>query len=623
MSRETIRYYLLPFASVFLMLAAPHDLFAETRYVAPTSTECNSICSELSLSPCSSYCFTNIQTAIDASVPSDALVIYPGTYLGNFVLNKNISIYGTETARVLLYGTGSDPAIKIDGVTLPIAIKRISFRSSSVGILVNNTSASVEIKNNIFWVGENGTGIKVVLSPSTRITNNTFYKNNIAISRDEDSIEIVNNIFSGNTINIQQGSLASENNISYNCFNPSADEPNGTDYIPNANQPDPDPRFVDPAMGDFHLMAGSPCIDAGAPSIADPAFYPNNASDIGAYGGPDTDTIPFVVSGLSITGHTDTSISISWSPNNCYLVKGYNVYYDSDKSDAPYNGSDSDDGAGNQLPSPIDVGTVNTYTIANLDPNAVIPATPSGLSSEPANYRLKLAWPAVAGATGYNIYSEPGTCSTPCSEPMTKTASVVTNSYILEGLQNPDPNPHCYCITVSAYAQAAYYIAVKAYYVQGDSTTEGLAYSNEVSANIGSFNESPKLSPPINDYPEPITAYPGLPNNGCFIATAAYGYYSAPQVQALREFRDRFLMTNSPGRALVKWYYKHSPAAAKFISAHPAIKPFVRAALMPAVFFAVFLTKTSTTARLFLLMAILILGSGLYLMRRRALSQGQ
>jgi hypothetical protein len=86
--------------------------------------------------------------------------------------------------------------------------------------------------------------------------------------------------------------------------------------------------------------------------------------------------------------------------------------------------------------------------------------------------------------------------------------------------------------------------------------------------------------------------FPDLPNKGCFIATAAYGYYSAPQVQALREFRDRYLMTNA-GRAFVALYYRYGLIGAEFANAHAWLKPVVRTVLMPAVGGALFLTRTS------------------------------
>jgi hypothetical protein len=46
------------------------------------------------------------------------------------------------------------------------------------------------------------------------------------------------------------------------------------------------PLFADPAAGDFHLLPGSPAIDAGSPEILD---TDGSLSDLGAYGGPQGD----------------------------------------------------------------------------------------------------------------------------------------------------------------------------------------------------------------------------------------------------------------------------------------------------------------------------------------------
>lgn len=71
---------------------------------------------------------------------------------------------------------------------------------------------------------------------------------------------------------------------------------------------------------------------------------------------------------------------------------------------------------------------------------------------------------------------------------------------------------------------------------------------------------------------------------GCFIATAAYGSYLAPEVMTLREFRDQFLLTNDLGRAFVHWYYRVSPPVAAFISEDEALKGAVRLCLAPLVY---------------------------------------
>ena len=113
----------------------------------------------------------------------------------------------------------------------------------------------------------------------------------------------------------------------------------------------------------------------------------------------------------------------------------------------------------------------------------------------------------------------------------------------------------------------------------------------------------------VSTQPPVTTSTPPPPSGGnCFIATAAYGSDMAPQVQVLREFRDRRLLTNAPGRAFVAFYYRHSPALADAIRPHDNVRAAVRVALWPVV---ASVEQPAAAALVFLLAA------GLVVRRRR------
>ncbi len=71
---------------------------------------------------------------------------------------------------------------------------------------------------------------------------------------------------------------------------------------------------------------------------------------------------------------------------------------------------------------------------------------------------------------------------------------------------------------------------------------------------------------------------------GCFIATAAYGSYLDPHGKVLRDFRDKRLLTNTPGRAFVRLYYRYSPEIAGVIARHDSLRGMVRMVLTPVVY---------------------------------------
>ncbi|RLE41832.1 hypothetical protein DRJ48_04780 [Candidatus Woesearchaeota archaeon] len=79
----------------------------------------------------------------------------------------------------------------------------------------------------------------------------------------------------------------------------------------------------------------------------------------------------------------------------------------------------------------------------------------------------------------------------------------------------------------------------------------------------------------VNPYSEP----------GCFIATAAYGSEYAPQLNTLREFRDKVLLPSKIGAWFVKAYYRVSPPIAKFVAKSRVLRFIVRNTIVKPCYF--------------------------------------
>lgn len=65
-------------------------------------------------------------------------------------------------------------------------------------------------------------------------------------------------------------------------------------------------------------------------------------------------------------------------------------------------------------------------------------------------------------------------------------------------------------------------------------------------------------------------------NEGCYIATMAYGDYNHPQVLTLRRFRDDVLLKSIFGRLFVKIYYYVSPKLVWLLRDSETVNTFIR-----------------------------------------------
>jgi hypothetical protein len=620
------------FLTAAVLLISSPSVAAVTHVVVETNDQCPTVTT-------TTICYLSFHDAVINAIAGDSIEIRPGTHtVANETLNKSVSIYGIETSRTIFNGGGSGTILTISGVTNPsMSIRNITFFSANVGIAVQNSSSLV-IRNNLFEVGTGSTAITTSGSLATSVFNNTFYLNGSGIVSNDANLNIINNIFYQSTSSTAISSNVSLSSIKNNLFfggtigpplittvttTPFSSDPNFTTANGNISTLDPSFVFIganDITQLDFHLLASSPCITAGDTSVGFNNTGNLSGTDIGAYGGQ-SDRIPFIVSNVSgvvsaSSGTITDTITLSWSPNNAYSTKGYNVYYGKTSGQAPggsYTGTDAVV-SGVTRTSPIDVDTATSVVLTGLTTTAATPAKPVLFTPQPRNEGLLLSWAAVPGATSYIINYSLSSAPTLTFPPITVTNAT---SYTLSGLVNGE----LYTISITAEAQSPYYLAVTAYDLSSTAGDPGVQDESRYSEELVLYVGVPGISPPsdpVQGLPEKLVPYPNLPNTGCFIATAAYGSRDAFAVKVLREFRDRHLQTNAPGRSFVRWYYSFSPAAAQYLNEHPGLKPFVRAALDPVVSLVLVITRAPSLA-LAVAAMLLIAPTALLARRKRSL----
>ncbi|HEU4619846.1 MAG TPA: CFI-box-CTERM domain-containing protein [Gammaproteobacteria bacterium] len=548
--------------------------------------------------------FRTIQAAIDAANSNDVVLVEPGSYRENLSLKSGVDVVGRETARTMLAPDDDmQPTVTIANVA-GARFSNFTLLDASVGVSVA-ASTGIDVANVVFDGASDRAFVAAALS-AVSLAHDVFFQNNSAVVRGDAGVEVVNNIFVGNTTTITTTLALVDplENVRANCFFANRDLAGAG---AGAGAVVGDPLFVDASAPDFHLLEGSPCIDIGP----DLDIVDETVADAGVYGGQFSDLAPFPVAQpqLAATGAVPPGISISWAPNLDYRVTNsvnpgsYRVYYKmggapTDNVPSAYDGRDA---GGGTLPSPVEAGAATSFTLEGLTAESQPPVAPVLREATGRDQAVGLTWDAVEGATGYRVYF--GTNAV--TENRVEAGNVT--SFAVTGLANGTP----YRFAVSAVVQPSYTIAVTALDYTPDRHESAL--SMPATLAIGEPAEGP-LSQELMATPEHIIPYPDLRDeSGCFIATAAFGAEWKPEVLALRDFRDRYLLTNTPGRWLVGRYYALSPPAARYLDAHAALKPLVRAALWPLVIVALIALDGSRPA----LAVALLLGVAAVVLRRR------
>jgi len=97
------------------------------------------------------------------------------------------------------------------------------------------------------------------------------------------------------------------------------------------------------------------------------------------------------------------------------------------------------------------------------------------------------------------------------------------------------------------------------------------------------------------------------PADPCFIATAAYGDPLAEDIQVLRAFRDKRLLTNWLGRRFVGLYYRLSPPIADYIRQHEFLRRATRISLKPVILAAQFSLRATLLQSILITLGFLLM----------------
>lgn len=145
---------LLPLWLISAALAAPQ---LTTRYVATTGTDSGDCSSPAS--PCAT-----IQYAHDQAVAGDTIQIAAGTYVGNVIINRSLTLQGADAATTLIDGDEAQTVVQFFDTASSLTIRNLTiFNGGAYGISSGGTLLIEEsiIRDNHPPAGNHGSGVRV------------------------------------------------------------------------------------------------------------------------------------------------------------------------------------------------------------------------------------------------------------------------------------------------------------------------------------------------------------------------------------------------------------------------------------------------------------------------------
>ncbi len=252
--------------------------------------------------------YPTIQQGIDAASPDDTVLVAPATYHENIQMAEGVNLIGSGMDNTIIDGGGLNDVIKALNIN-NFLIEGFSIRNSqqgggtpgNVGVFINPTSSSGTKIVKYCHIHNNGKGIDLwndfggIIHVEYNIINDNIYDgfdpylgtayltNNTIVGNGRDgyhdwagggAVYIKNNIIAENG---RYGIFKHRDTPVFISYNDVWNNVQGAYYEGYSGDPTPftpypgtgeisaDPLFADPENDDFHLTAGSPCIDAGDP----------------------------------------------------------------------------------------------------------------------------------------------------------------------------------------------------------------------------------------------------------------------------------------------------------------------------------------------------------------------